>query len=80
VIEAGTLLYVTTGEYSNYICHGVFVAAKEIPVDVIKQYEEEWHRKCRESGYFSTPSFAAWLCRAGYVVELDAQGLHAEVD
>jgi hypothetical protein len=75
VIKAGTILYVSSGSYSSYVCYGVFVAAKEIPDDIQQQYGKEWHRQSAERQYSQIIGFPAWLLDAGYVVELDADEL-----
>jgi hypothetical protein len=75
VIQPGTLLYVTSGDYSNYRCHGVFIAAKEIPADIGIWFTKERSHLRQEYDLPYSASFLAYLSRMGYIVELDADEL-----
>jgi len=60
-IPAGSLLTITTGEYSDYTVHGVFRAIKDLDVDALKA---EWllvHPNQAENYKFSAVAFLAHI-------------------
>lgn len=76
IIPAGSLLTVSTGEYSDYSVHGVFRAVKDIDAS---QLLDEWiaaHPEEEESYCFEYGNFLADVVRQGLLEPIESWEWH----
>lgn len=77
IIPAGSLLTVSTGEYSDYSVRGVFRAKSDIDADALRQ---EWLKDnpVNEENYwfFNEDQFLGWVCRLGLLDPVDCFEWH----
>lgn len=75
-IDAGTTLVITSGAYSDYRFDGPFRVVKPIDTDaVLADFEAAHPARLTEYGTIhpSISDFMAFLARAGYIEDMDAQ-------
>jgi hypothetical protein len=76
IIKQGSLLTISTGEYSDYFIQGVFRATKEINVDELtKTYLAENPRQ-RKEFEFNDSQFLGWVARQGFLEPIDCYEWH----
>lgn len=64
-IPAGSLLTISTGEYSDYSVWGVFKALDEIDADALRSEYLALHPDQAGRYTFNTTEFVAWVSRKG---------------
>jgi len=69
ILEAGTILLLETGEYSDHSTHGPFIILKAFDQSVVsKEYKDSWTPT--EEDFYDRPDphgFIAWLATQGYI-------------
>jgi len=75
-IPKGATFTISTGEYSDYSVHGVFVAREQIDTKALKA---EWlvdHPQQNEDYSFNDHQFIAWLAAKGLMEAIDSWEWH----
>lgn len=70
-IKAGTLLTISTGEYSDYNVHGVFRVMKDITQDDYDAFRVE-----DENGFCDVANVLARMATSGYIEDVPSTELH----
>lgn len=73
-IKSGTLLTVSTGEYSDYSVHGVFRALKDITYEDLREARKAQPGEYDE--YCDIKQIIAFLATQGYIEDVPSLELH----
>ncbi len=71
VYPKGSLIFFTSGSYSDYRINGVMIALQDCNLKALaKEQLDSWTPK-NEYDYINTDQFVAWLVKNGYIEQSD---------
>lgn len=80
IIPAGSLLTISTGEYSDYSIHGVFRAIHNIDAETLRLRWLADHPEEAERYRFNAMAFLAAATKAGLVEQVECWEWHLDDD
>lgn len=76
--KAGSLLAWTSGEYSSYYVHGIFVVLREFDLQAEIAEHLKAHPEQTQEGYFEQDMVLTRLIAQGYLLEIEHGTIHGD--